>query len=267
VVLASRNSAKFLENGSVVDIEGKNLFLNKRLEEIEGLGTFEVYPNRDSLSYQEIYGLKDALTVMRGTYRNLGWCDTLKRIVDLGLVDETPVTGLNGVSYKKMMADLVGELETDDVQEKAAATLGLKRNDPPIIRLEWLGLFSEEKIPDISNRLDILCNRLEKKLKYTSGERDMLIMRHRFIVENKDKTEDCITSTLIDFGIPNGDSSMARTVSLPLAIAVKMMAEGSIKLTGVQIPITQAVYGPVLRELEKQKITLVEKRTRHPAPT
>ncbi len=262
VVLASRNSAKFLENGKIVDIEGKNLFLNKRVEDIEGQGKFEVYPNRDSLPYKELYGLKDALTVMRGTYRNLGWCDTLKKIVDLGLVDDTPVEGLKGVTFKKMIADLVGASEKDDVQAKAAAKVGLKKDDLPMKNMQWLGLFGNETVPAINNRLDILCHRLEEKLAYKPGERDMLILRHKFIVENRDKSQDLITSTMIDFGIPNGDTSMARTVSLPLAIGVRMMAEGSIKLTGVQIPIMKELYLPVMKELETLKIRMVEKKTR-----
>ena len=103
VILASRNSARFLENGKIVEIEGKDLFLNYKVEEIEGLGKFEVYPNRDSVPYKELYGLKDAQTVIRGTYRNLGWCGTFKKIVDLGLVDETPLPNLKGISFNKMI--------------------------------------------------------------------------------------------------------------------------------------------------------------------
>ncbi|MCK7520776.1 MAG: hypothetical protein MZV64_25275 [Ignavibacteriales bacterium] len=62
------------------------------VEDIEGLGKFEVYPNRDSTPYKGDYNLKDALTVKRGTYRNVGWCETLRAIVNLGLVNETPVS-------------------------------------------------------------------------------------------------------------------------------------------------------------------------------
>jgi saccharopine dehydrogenase-like NADP-dependent oxidoreductase len=258
VVLASGNPAKYLENGKLVEIEGKNLFLNKRLDEIEELGTFEVYPNRDSMPYQDLYGLKDAQTVMRGTYRNIGWCDTLKKIVDLGLIDETPKDNLKGITYKQMMATLVGAGE--DVIEKIAAKVGLAKDDEVIKRLEWLGLFSDEPVPDHDNYLDILSDRLQEKLYYKEGERDMLILRHKFIVENKDKSRDMITSTMVDFGIPNGDTSMARTVSLPLAIGVKLMAEGKINLTGVHIPKIKEIYDPVLEELEKLNIKMVEKR-------
>jgi saccharopine dehydrogenase-like NADP-dependent oxidoreductase len=260
VVLASRNSAQYLENGKRVEIDGKDLFLNKRQEEIEGVGEFEVYPNRDSMPYQELYGLDEAETVMRGTYRNIGWCDTFKKIVDLGLVDETPVQGLKGLTYKQMTAKLLGAAENDDAIEKLAEKVGLPKNDPVIGRLEWLGLFSDDEVPDYDNYLDILSHRLQEKLFYKEGEVDMLLLRHKFVVENKDKSRDLITSTMVDYGIPGGDSSMARTVSLPLGIGVKLMAEGKINLTGVQIPTKKEIYEPALKELERLNIKLEEKR-------
>lgn len=262
VVLASRNSARFLENGKVVEIEGKDLFLNFRTEEIEGLGRFEVYPNRDSVPYKEIYGLKDAETVMRGTYRYPGWCETLKKIVDLGLVDETKLEKLGGMSYKEMMADLLGVKPTEDIVGEAAKKVGLSKESEVIKRLEWLGLFSDEKVPSVDCRLDVLSHRMQGKMFYKQGERDLLLMRHKFIIENKDKSRDMITSTMIDFGIPGGDTSMARTVSLPLAIGVRLMAEGKIPLTGVQIANKKEIYEPVLAELEQMNIKMVEKRVR-----
>jgi saccharopine dehydrogenase-like NADP-dependent oxidoreductase len=262
VVLASRNSSKFLENGEIVNIEGKNLFLDYKVEEIEGLGKFEVYPNRDSTPYKEIYGLKDALTVKRGTYRNIGWCETFKKIVDLGLVDETPREELKGITFKKMMAEIVGCKETDDVKAKVAEKINLSINHAVIQKLSWLGLFSDEKVSPINNRLDILSDRLQEKLVYKEGEKDMLVLRHRFVVENKDKSQDMITSTLIDFGIPYGDTSMARTVSLPMAIGTKFLAEGKIKVRGVRIPNTKDLYEPIMAELETLDIKMEEKRWR-----
>lgn len=262
VVLASRNSARFLENGEVVNIEGKDLFLHVRVEEIEGLGKFEIYANRDSLPYKDLYGLKDAQTVMRGTYRNIGWCGTFKKIVDLGLIDDTPVDGLKGTSFLAMMANIAGCTVDDDVVAEIAKKAGIEKDSDIINRLQWLGLFEPETVPDYDNHLDILSARLLEKLFYKDGEKDMILMKHTFVVENADKTRDQITSTLIDYGIPHGDTSMARTVSLPLAVGVKLMSEGKIKLTGVQIPIQPEVYNLVLEELEKLNIKMVEKTTR-----
>jgi len=260
VVLASRNAAKFLENGKVVEIEGKDLFLKYRMEEVEDIGTFEVYANRDSLPYKECYGLKDAETVMRGTYRYPGWCDTIKKIVDLGLVDDTPVDTLAGKTYKEMMAGLAGVKPGEDVLAKTAEKIGLSRDSEIVKRLEWLGLFDDEKLPGYNNHLDILSHRMQEKLYYKENEKDMLLMRHTFVVENADGSRDMITSTMVDYGIPGGDSSMARTVSLPLAIGVKLMAEGKINLTGVQIANKKEIYEPVLKELETLSIKMDEKR-------
>lgn len=260
VVLASKSSARFLENGQEINIDGKDLFLNFRMDEIEGLGTFEVYPNRDSLPYKELYGLGDAETILRGTYRYPGWCSTLKKVVDLGLVDDTPVEGLSGKTLKQVMARLLGVDENASVAAAAAKKLDLEVDSEIIGRLQWLGLFSDEPAPEYNNYLDILSHRLQEKLYYKDGEKDMLLMRHTFIVENSDKTRDMITSTMIDYGIPGGYSSMARTVSLPLAIGVRLMAEGKLNLTGVQIANRKEIYDPVLKELEQMNIKLEEKR-------
>ena len=260
VVLASRNSAKFLENGKIVDIEGKNLFLNYRIEEIKGLGKFEVYPNRNSLPYKDLYSLKDALTVMRGTYRNLGWCETLKKMVDLDLINEEKQKNLKGIAYRKMMADLVGAKDDSNVEKEVAKKLNIDANSEIIKRFKWLGLFSDKKVPDFDNRLDILSELLQEKLVFKNKEKDMIILQHKFTVENADKSKDLITSTLIDFGEALKESSMARTVSLPLAIGVRFMAEGKFNLTGVQIPINKQIYEPVLKELETLGIKMDEKK-------
>ena len=259
VVLASRNPARFLENGKIVAIEGRDLFLNKRVETVEPLGEFEVYPNRDSMPYRDLYGLKDAQTVMRGTYRNIGWCDTFKTIVDLGLVDDTPVAYPKSTTFRQMMADIVGVGEQDDIAEAVALKVGLERGHFVIENLEWLGLFGTDPIAPRDNKLDILCERLLEKLTYEKGQKDMLILRHTFIVENADGCMETITSTLIDYGIPNGDSSMARTVSLPLAMGVILMAEEKIALTGVQIPVKKEIYDPVLEGIAQLGIKMEEK--------
>ncbi len=55
---------------------------------------------------------------------------------------------------------------------------------------------------------------------------------------------------------------MARTVSLPAAIAVRLILEGKIKGTGVQIPVTPAIYEPVLKELEEMEHGIHFKETK-----
>jgi hypothetical protein len=88
----------------------------------------------------------------------------------------------------------------------------------------------------------------------------MIVLHHDFLAEfPRDNKKEKITSTLIDFGIHGGDSSMARTVSLPAAIASKLILEGQIKETGVHIPVVPTIYEPVLDELETMDIVCKEK--------
>ena len=86
----------------------------------------------------------------------------------------------------------------------------------------------------------------------------MIVMHHEFIAEYPSKKE-YITSTLVDYGITSGDTSVARTVSLPAAIAVKLILNNKIKLTGVQIPVIPELYNPILDELEEMGIKFSEK--------
>jgi hypothetical protein len=56
--------------------------------------------------------------------------------------------------------------------------------------LRWVGLFSNDKIKlRHGNLLDTLCARLETLLKYEQGERDLVMLQHKFIVEWKDGKE------------------------------------------------------------------------------
>jgi saccharopine dehydrogenase (NADP+, L-glutamate forming) len=256
VLLASRSDAHFLKDGNQVDISGSDLFDNYEIMEVPGAGKFEGYPNRDSLSYIDIYNIPETKTMLRGTLRNIGWCPTLKKIADLGLLD-IDEHNLRGLTFVQMMNTLVSA--NGDIIEAVSQHLKLGRDDPIIDRLEWIGLFSDEEIPEgINTYLDALCYLFERKLQYGPGERDMLIMHHEFTAQYSNRQER-ITSSLIDYGIPNGDSSMSRTVALPVAIASRMILEGTIRVVGVHRPILPEIYNPVLQELERLGISFGEK--------
>ena len=256
VLLAGRNSAHFLKDGQEVIIPGADLFDNCEEMEVPNMGSFEGYPNRDSLSYIEIYDIPETKTMLRGTFRNLGWCRTLKKIADLGLLDieERP---LEGMTYADLLRELVEDGE--DLTEAVAKTCGVDPGDEVISRLKWLGLFDDRVIPSkATTTLDALCHLFEEKLQYEPGERDMIVMHHEFIVKYPDDKKR-ITSTMIDYGIPHGDSSMSRTVALPVAIASRMILDGRIKMTGVHRPISPEIYNPILDELKQLGISLEEK--------
>ena len=257
VLLAGRNDAHFRRDGKEVKIPGSELFESCEPMEVPGIGTFEGYPNRDSLSYIDIYNIPETKTMLRGTFRNMGWCGTLDKIADLGLLD-IEERSLEGITYADLMRELTSSSDSD-VKSAVAKACKIEPDDSIMTRLEWLGLFEEKQIPSgINTILDALCNLFEEKLQYAPGERDMIIMHHEFIAEYPDKKQK-ITSTLIDYGIPNGDSSMSRTVALPVAIASKMILDGKITLTGVHRPIIPEIYEPILQELKTLDIKMDEK--------
>ncbi|HUK12198.1 MAG TPA: saccharopine dehydrogenase C-terminal domain-containing protein [Thermoanaerobaculaceae bacterium] len=260
VLMAGRNAARFRSDGDVVEIPGPELFLHYECVpvEVEGkLIPFEGYPNRDSLPYADTYGITKTRTMFRGTLRNQGWCATLKKVAELGLLEETDL-GLEGLTYAQMMGKLIGKAGKAS-RADVAAHLGLAPIASIVANLDWLGLFGDAKLPaGCKSPLDVLTATMLAKMSFAPGERDLLILQHQFLAEYPGRKER-ITSTMIDFGIPHGDSSMNRTVGLPAAIGVRLILEGKIKSRGVLVPVTPEIYEPALAELERLGIRFTEK--------
>lgn len=260
VLLAGKNSATYLQDNKKVFIPSEDLFDNYSLLTIEGLGEFEAYPNRDSTPYVDLYGIQSTKTMLRGTIRNIGWCKTMKKMIELGLLDEKK-EGWSGFTYKDFIRKLMGNPPEEDIKKALSSYLGLEESSDVIQRLEWLGLLSEDHLSlEKGSAMDILGAKMLEKLQYEEGERDMIILQHVFIASYPAGKKEKIISTLIDFGIPRGDTSMARTVGLPAAIGTRLILEGKIKEKGVQIPVLPKIYEPILAELKELGIAFKEKR-------
>jgi saccharopine dehydrogenase (NADP+, L-glutamate forming)/spermidine synthase len=260
VLLASLNPSKWIQDGKIKSFPGEKLFENYIIQDISGVGSFENYPNRNSVPYKDIYGLKDAKTVYRGTFRMIGWCETMRNIVKLGWLKEKPIIDFKGKTYGDLTRHLIGIRMEDNLIKSTAEYLDLPIYSTIIKRFEWLGLFGQELLPEnMDNALDYFNKLTIKKMSLENGERDMIIMHHEFVVDNTIHTS-YITSTLVDYGIPYGDNAVARTVALPAAIAVKMIINNKIKLKGVYIPVIPEIYNPILNELEEIGIKFVENK-------
>jgi saccharopine dehydrogenase-like NADP-dependent oxidoreductase len=259
VLLAGKNPAQFQRNGEIVEVPGEELFDNYWPVYIEGLGEFEGYPNRDSMPYADTYGIQPSDWMFRGTLRNVGWCATVKKIADIGFFDDTPFAE-RPATFRELTARLLDVSPDTDFPQYLAEQWGMCDDSKPITDLEWLGLFSDQPLPEGENTcLDVLAAQMQAKLAYKPGERDLIVMQHEFVAEYPDRKE-AITATMIDYGIPNGDTSMARTVGLPAAIAVRRILHGEFPgLVGVQVPMIPEIYEPVLAELASLGIGLTEK--------
>jgi saccharopine dehydrogenase (NADP+, L-glutamate forming) len=259
VLLAGKNSAQYLQDGKEVLIPAEKLFESYTLRTIEGLGVFEGYPNRNSLPYRELYGVPESKTMLRGTLRNIGWCETIRTMVRLGLLEQEE-KDWTGLTFAGFCRKLLNPRE-EDIKKEISDRLGIPLGLAVFRRLEWLGLFSDEPLPlQKGSALDVIGAQMTRRLAYAAGERDMIVLQHEFIASYPGSGKERIISTLIDFGIPGGDSSMARTVGLPAAIGTKLILEGKIKETGVHIPVGPAIYQPILAELKTLDIAFKERR-------
>ena len=276
VLLAGKNPAHYLKDGQEVFVPGKELFDHYWTVPVEVAGKvidFEGYPNRDSLPYMETYGITTARSMFRGTLRNVGWCPTMRKIADLGLLDKEERDDIAGLTFAQFTAKLIGS--TGDPKKDLAVCLKVEEDSLVISNLEWLGLLSDDPLPlQKGAPIDILTARMLEKMQYEEGERDMLILQHEFIAEYPDpsttlrrgsgqgsghRRKEKVTSTMIDFGIPHGETSMSRTVGLPAAIGVRLILQGKVNLIGVHTPVLPEIYEPVLEELEQLGIHFTEK--------
>ncbi|MDT8324123.1 MAG: saccharopine dehydrogenase C-terminal domain-containing protein [Bacteroidota bacterium] len=261
VMLAAKNNGRYLRDGKTVDVAPEQLFEHYWLLDVPGAGTFEAYVNRDALPYIDLYGIGNAKSMYRGTLRNIGHCESWNYFKRMGLLDQERTFDFRSTSPRQVIAALV-DSNGDHLEADIASCLEIPPHSITIKKLQWLGLLSEEKLPlGEGSVFDMFAHVLERTLVYDEGEVDLLVQHHEFIADYPDGRREKITSTMVDTGIPDGDSSMARTVSLPAAIATKMILQDRISLTGVHIPVLPEIYEPVLAELETMGIALMDRRT------
>lgn len=89
VVTAGKAGAFFKLNGEIKELGYETLFEEKRYVQVQGHETLCWYPNRDSLSYIETYGLQTCPTFIRTTLRHPDFIYGWKNVIDLHLTDET----------------------------------------------------------------------------------------------------------------------------------------------------------------------------------
>lgn len=246
---AAQTPAAYIQDGRKIEVSGKDLFYNSWLVDVDGLGTFETYPNRDSTNYIKDYGLEGISDFYRGLLRHPGYCNSIQSMKDLNLLNDEESHHLQGVTYRQFTASLVGVDEDKDIRQAVADKLNLKVSSDIIKQIQWIGLFDDE-LMNISKGTneDVLLGLMQKKMTYEDHEKDMIIIHIEAIVEFNNRMEKRIATMKVE-GRPFGHSAMARAVSLPAAIASKLILEGTIRSKGVLKPITEEIYKPVLVEL------------------
>lgn len=259
VVLAGQGVAQFIENGQYKFIPYHRLYSRARTYSVLNYGDFEMYPNRDSLQYREIYGLNDIQTLIRGTLRKAGYCKAWNVFVQLGATDDTyKVPNSENLTYRGFMNSFLAYDPKLSVEEKLKREVA-EANDPVVFeKLKWLGVFEEKKVT-LSNAspAQILQKILEEKLLLEPNDKDMIVMQHIFDYEMGGKSFRRKSSMII-IGKDTVHTAMSITVGTPLAIAIKLLLTEVIQGKGVIIPTKPSVYLPILKELEEYGVKFIE---------
>lgn len=255
VVVAGQSTAQYIDHGKYKFVPYNQLFKRTEKMSILDVGEFEMYPNRDSLSYRETYGLEDIPTLLRGTLRRSGYCTGWDVFVQLGATDDTyKIENSENLTYREFINSFLPYNEKDSVEQKLCDYVNIDMKSETMTRLKWLGIFDETKIA-LANATpaQILQKLLEEKWALGANDKDMIVMQHQFDYKINGKNKR-ITSSLVVKGQDQVHTAMSITVGIPVAIATKLFLTGVINQKGVIVPTMKDVYEPVLNELKEYGI-------------
>jgi saccharopine dehydrogenase-like NADP-dependent oxidoreductase len=261
VVLAGQSVAKYRENGQSRYVPYHRLFSTISKVEMPEYGDFEVYPNRDSIKYCQLYGLDEIPSIIRGTMRRPGFSEAWNIFVQLGCTDDTYIMEHSHLlSYRQYLESFLPSHRSGTTEEKLAEFTGLAQDSPVMAKIAWLGFFSDEIIGmKGATPATIMQKVLTRKWAMTESDRDLLVMQHQFEFELQGQRKRIISSMSCE-GENNINTAMSYTVGMPLAIAVKLIATGRINPIGVQIPTCAEIYNPILAELDSFGVRFIEEK-------
>jgi saccharopine dehydrogenase (NADP+, L-glutamate forming) len=263
VILAGQGTARYIENGAYKYIPYNRLFSEIHEIKIDDVGSFDGYANRDSLSYRKLYNLETIPTMIRGTLRQAGFCKAWNVFVKLGLTDDSYIIeDSEHLTYKNLIdAFIPSSIKGKDIEDRLSQFAGLPTDSTELAMIKWTGILSENVIGiKDATPAQVLQHLLEEKWKLKESDKDMIVMQHQFEY-SLEKKNIFHTSSLVVTGENSIYTAMAKTVGLPVAIAAKLILNGKLSLKGVQIPVNNSIYKPVLNELKNYRICFVEKRT------
>ena len=263
VVMAGEAGAQYMELGKIKLLPHYEVFQRTWSVDVDGVGTLEAYPNRDSLIYLDVFKLQKLHTMIRGTLRYPGWSETWNQIVRLGIPNETlKIPELCKRTYAEF-TEMFLPLNASGTKFSArlANFLGINPTGKIMQNIKWLGLLDDKLIGgNPKTPAEVMVRLMSEKMMLPKGARDMVVLIHE--IEAKfpnEKKREKIVSTLVEYGEPDGLTAISKTVGLPAAIAAKLILHGEIPLTGCHIPTHPMIYTKVLNELETFGIKFSER--------
>lgn len=260
-VQATLLDAWFVRDGREVSVPNDELFTNHWLVRVPGFDELEAHYNGDSRPYVGIYGIEGAREMVRATLRYPGWAFTISKVQQLGYNATTPLADPS-VTYAALTRRLAGLPEPgssgtaaadDDLVAALARVLDVDPQAPVLDRLVWLGITADEPIRwtpgEARTPLMALAGLMYEKMVFAPGERDLSVLHNEIVAEYPGAPRERSTATLIAYGEPQGDSSMALTVGLPAAVAATLLLDGRIPDKGLVLPVIPSIFDPILDEI------------------
>jgi saccharopine dehydrogenase (NADP+, L-glutamate forming) len=260
VVLAGQGgSSIWKEEGEVMQLDGHLIFANAREITVPGIGVFDVYANRNSLTYEKLYGLTKARTLLRGTLRRRYFCAAWDVLVVQGFTDSKNVLFDSGeLDSKEWFSTVTGCLNTD-LWIESLLSLGVDLvNIEGHLRFLQLELGCENLVVVGKTSAQILEQILLDRWALEANHRDEVVMVHKLGVMDQSGDEKHWYSVLKVMGEGGDRTAMAKTVGLPLAMGVETFLEEEHADRGVCLPFDKSWYAPILEKLERQGIVFDE---------
>lgn len=209
---------------------------------------YDAYANRNSVHYLELYGLENVRKLVRGTLRKQGYCAGWSFLVKNGFTnDDTKIPAGAFTTWFELSQSLLGINFSIENETREVASM-----------LKELGVFSQELISkEEMSCAQHLQNLMEKNWVLKEGDRDMIVMVHKFGYSLNGKRF-MLNSSLVLEGEDAFKTAMSKTVGMPIAFAVEHLFNGNFISRGVQIPVTPEFYKPLLQDLRNYGVSFVE---------
>ena len=262
IVNAGKLGAVYKEHNETVELDYYEVFEDCDTVNVPALGSYAWYPNRNSVAYMPLYGLEDVETILRITLRHVDYCTAWHAAVLAGLTDaenETTIKNFRGKSFNNwFVSSLNFYTKAQNFDDFLTRFIEKENHETVVTLFDYLGITSDDEIPQNANTsADILKYLLETRLPLKDGDKDMVVMLHEISYQINNETKE-LKSTLVVKGDDNLHTAMSKTVGLPLAIATKLILNGTITIKGLHIPTVKEIYGPVLSELASNGIIFNE---------
>lgn len=259
-VKAGQEGANFYKNGKQKIVPYQQLFRRTTEINVPDYGVLDAYYNRNAVPYAHRYGIEGAETLIRGTLREKGFCDSWHLLVQTGITNHKDQLSLQNLRLRDFTDMFLPEAQSNDetIESRWAKSLGVSLEDEDFKRLIWLGLTTNEPVPiKQGTPAEVLKALMVDKIGMKDGDRDMILMVHYFDYEinGEQKTR---KSYLTLEGKNQYKTAMAKTVGLPLAIGTRLLVEGELNLTGVHLPMKSDIYEPILEELKRYGVIFRE---------